>query len=153
MAAALLGRCHAGSDAPLCAVKRRLTLQFPREAVHQPITYRLAVDYDVASRIIRAQVAPNQRGTWVVELSGDIDELDAAQEWLMSLGLTISSAAGEIAIDPERCVDCGICSSVCPSGALSCSTPDWRLQFDQRRCVVCEQCIAVCPLDAISLKL
>ena len=83
----------------------------------------------------------------------DIDELDAAQEWLMSLGLTISSAAGEIAIDPERCVDCGICSSVCPSGALSCSTPDWRLQFDQRRCVVCEQCIAVCPLDAISLKL
>ena len=91
MAAALLGRCHAGSDAPLCAVKRRLTLQFPREAVHQPITYRLAVDYDVASRIIRAQVAPNQRGTLVVELSGDIDELDAAQEWLMSLGLTISS--------------------------------------------------------------
>ena len=69
MAAALLGRCHAGSDAPLCAVKRRLTLQFPREAVHQPITYRLAVDYDVASRIIRAQVAPNQRGTLVVELS------------------------------------------------------------------------------------
>ena len=100
MAAALLGRCHAGSDAPLCAVKRRLTLQFPREAVHQPITYRLAVDYDVASRIIRAQVAPNQRGTLVVELSGDIDELDAAQEWLMGLGLTISSAAGEIAIDP-----------------------------------------------------
>ena len=93
-------------------MKRRLTLQFPREAVHQPITYRLAVDYDVASRIIRAQVAPNQRGTLVVELSGDIDELDAAQEWLMSLGLSISSAAGEIAIDPKRCVDCGICSSV-----------------------------------------
>ena len=57
MAAALLGRCHAGSDAPLCAVKRRLTLQFPREAVHQPITYRLAVDYDVASRIIRALIS------------------------------------------------------------------------------------------------
>ena len=84
MAAALLGRCHAGSDAPLCAVKRRLTLQFPREAVHQPITYRLAVDYDVASRIIRAQVAPNQRGTLVVELSGDIDELDA-EVWVPNL--------------------------------------------------------------------
>ena len=28
----------------------------------------------------------NQRGTLVVELSGDIDELDAAQEWLMGLG-------------------------------------------------------------------
>ena len=133
-------------------MKRRLTLQFPREAVHQPITYRLAVDYDVASRIIRAQVAPNQRGTLVVELSGDIDELDAAQEWLMSLGLTISSAAGEIAIDPSAASTAASVQAL-PSGALSCSTPDWRLQFDQRRCVVCEQCIAVCPLDAISLKL
>ena len=134
-------------------MKRRLTLQFPREAVNQPITYRLAVDFDVASRIIRAQMAPNQRGTMVVELSGDIDELEAAQHWLTSLGLTITSAAGEIRINPDLCVDCGICSSVCPSGALRCSEPNWRLQFDQGRCVVCEQCIAVCPLDAISLKL
>jgi ferredoxin len=134
-------------------LKRRLTLQFPREAVHQPITYRLAVDYDVASRIIRAQIAPNQRGTMVVELSGDIDELEAAQQWLASIGLEITAADGEIRIDPDRCVDCGICSSVCPSGALRCEAPDWRLQFDLRRCVVCEQCIAACPLEAISLKL
>ncbi len=135
------------------ALKRRLTLLFPREAVHQPITYRLAVDYDVASRIIKAQMAPNQRGTMVVELSGDIDELAAAEQWLRDIGLEITSAAGEIHIDPERCVDCGICSSVCPSGALSCKAPKWQLQFDLRRCVVCEQCIAVCPLDAISLTL
>ena len=134
-------------------MKRRLTRQFPREAVHQPITYRLAVDYDVASRIIRAQMAPNQRGTMVVELSGDIDELAAAEQWLRGIGLEITSAAGEIHIDPELCVDCGICSSVCPSGALSCGAPNWQLQFDLRRCVVCEQCIAVCPLDAISLSL
>ena len=38
-------------------MKRRLTLHFPREAVHQPITYRLAVDYDIAAKILRAQIA------------------------------------------------------------------------------------------------
>jgi ferredoxin len=134
-------------------VKRRLTLHFPREAVHQPITYRLAVDFDVAAKILRAQIAPNQSGTMVVELSGDIDELAAAEAWLESLGLGLNRAPGQIAIDHGRCVDCGLCSSVCPSGALSLRQPAWQLHFDAQRCLVCEQCIPSCPLDAIALVL
>lgn len=134
-------------------LKRRLTLHFPREAVHQPITYRLAVDFDIAAKILRAQIAPNQSGTMVVELSGDIDELDAAEHWLESLGLGLHRAQGEIHIDRERCIDCGICSSVCPSGALSGQAPAWSLHFQASRCLVCEQCIPSCPLEAISLVL
>ncbi|MCP9808933.1 4Fe-4S dicluster domain-containing protein [Cyanobium sp. HWJ4-Hawea] len=134
-------------------MKRRLTLHFPREAVHQPITYRLAVDFDVAAKILRAQIAPNQSGTMVVELSGDIDELAAAEHWLEGQGLGINRAPGQIQVDPARCVDCGICSSVCPSGALGFDAPSWQLQFDAQRCLVCEQCIPSCPLDAIALVL
>jgi formate hydrogenlyase subunit 6/NADH:ubiquinone oxidoreductase subunit I len=134
-------------------MKRRLTLHFPREAVHQPITYRLAVDFDIAAKILRAQIAPNQRGTMVVELSGDIDELDAAEAWLERQGLELNRLPGEIRIDPERCVDCGICSSVCPSGALRFDTSAQRLRFESQRCLVCEQCIPSCPLEAISLVL
>jgi L-aspartate semialdehyde sulfurtransferase ferredoxin len=134
-------------------VKRRLTLHFPSEAVHQPITYRLAVDFDIAAKILRAQIAPNQSGTMVVELSGDIDELDAAEDWLESQGLGLNRAPGEIRIDPERCVDCGICSSVCPSGALDYTPASQRLHFEASRCLVCEQCIPSCPLEAITLVL
>ena len=134
-------------------MKRRLTLHFPREAVHQPITYRLAVDFDVAAKILRAQVAPNQLGTMVVELSGDIDELDAAELWLERQGLGINRAPGEIRIDPQRCVDCGICSSVCPSGALHFEASTQELRFAVARCLVCEQCIPSCPLEAIALVL
>jgi ferredoxin len=134
-------------------VKRRLTLHFPREAVHQPITYRLAVDFDVAAKILRAQIAPNQSGTMVVELSGDIDELEAAEAWLESQGLALNRAPGEIRIDPGRCVDCGICTAICPSGALRCDPPAWTLRFEAARCLVCEQCIPSCPLEAISLVL
>ena len=121
--------------------------------MHQPITYRLAVDFDVAAKILRAQVAPNQLGTMVVELSGDIDELDAAELWLEQLGLGINRAPGEIRIDPLRCVDCGICSSVCPSGALQFDPGLQALRFEGGRCLVCEQCIPSCPLQAIALVL
>jgi ferredoxin len=134
-------------------VKRRLTLHFPSEAVHQPITYRLAVDFDIAAKILRAQIAPNQSGTMVVELSGDIDELDAAEIWLERQGLGIRRAPGEIRIDPQRCVDCGICSSVCPSEALQFDPEALRLHFDAPRCLVCEQCIPSCPTEAIALVL
>ncbi|MCP9860792.1 MULTISPECIES: NIL domain-containing protein [unclassified Cyanobium] len=134
-------------------MKRRLTLHFPSEAVHQPITYRLAVDFDIAAKILRAQIAPNQSGTMVVELSGDIDELDAAEDWLESQGLGLNRAPGEIRIDPLLCVDCGICSSVCPSGALHYTPTTQRLQFAASRCLVCEQCIPSCPLEAITLVL
>ncbi len=134
-------------------MKRRITLHFPREAVHQPITYRLAVEFDIAAKILRAQIAPNQSGTMVVELSGDIDDLDAAEQWLEGQGLGLNRASGEIAIDPQRCVDCGICTSVCPSGALSCTAPEWRLTFNAQRCLVCEQCIPSCPFEAIALVL
>ena len=134
-------------------MKRRITLHFPREAVHQPITYRLAVEFDIAAKILRAQIAPNQSGTMVVELSGDIDDLDAAEQWLEGQGLGLNRASGEIAIDLQRCVDCGICTSVCPSGALSCTAPEWRLTFNAQRCLVCEQCIPSCPFEAIALVL
>jgi ferredoxin len=134
-------------------VKRRITLHFPREAVHQPITYRLAVDFDIAAKILRAQIAPSQSGTMVVELSGDIDDLEAAEQWLLSQGLGLNRAPGDIRIDRERCVDCGICSSLCPSGALTCTAPSWQLHYDAQRCLVCEQCIPACPFEAIALVL
>jgi ferredoxin len=134
-------------------VKRRITLHFPREAVHQPITYRLAVEFDIAAKILRAQIAPNQSGTMVVELAGDIDDLAAAEQWLESQGIGLDRAPGDIRIDHERCVDCGICSSICPSGALRCEAPSWQLQFDAKRCLLCEQCIPSCPLEAIALVL
>ncbi len=115
-----------------------------------PVTYRLAKDFNVAANIIRAQVAPNQIGKLVVELSGDIDQLDEAIEWMRSQDISVSFASREITIDEDVCVDCGLCTGVCPTEALTLDPQSFRLTFTRSRCIVCEQCIPICPVQAIS---
>lgn len=134
-------------------MKKRVTLTFPKRSIHQPITYRLAKDFNVAANIIRAQVAPNQVGKLVVELSGDIDQLDAAIEWLQEQEIGVSQASREILIDEAVCVHCGLCTGVCPSGALTLAPDTFKLSFARSRCIVCEQCIPTCPVQAISTNL
>lgn len=134
-------------------MKKRLTLIFPKRSIHQPITYRLAKDFNVAANIIRAQVAPNQVGTLVVELSGDIDQLEDAIAWLQENDIGISQASREITIDEDACVHCGLCTGVCPTTALTLDPESFKLTFMRSRCIVCEQCIPTCPVQAISTNL
>ena len=118
-----------------------------------PVAYRLAKDFNVAANILRAQVAPNQIGKLVVELSGDIDELEAAVDWMRSQGIQVSTANKEISVDEDLCVDCGLCTGVCPTEALNLDPETFRLNFTRSRCIVCEQCIPTCPVQAISTNL
>ncbi|MDB9495162.1 NIL domain-containing protein [Spirulina major CS-329] len=131
-------------------MKKRVTLTFPRRTVHMPVTYRLAKEFNVAANIIRAQVAPNQVGKLVVELLGDIDEIDASIDWMRSHDIIVSVTSREIVIDETICVDCGLCTGVCPTEALSLHHQTFQLQFTRSRCVLCEQCIPACPVLAIS---
>ncbi|MDG2990017.1 4Fe-4S binding protein [Candidatus Synechococcus calcipolaris G9] len=131
-------------------MKKRVTLTFPRRAIQMPITYRLAKDFNVAANIIRAQVAPNQVGKLVLELAGDIDQLEAAMEWMRSQSIDVSLASREIMVDEQICVHCGLCTGVCPTQALSLQTETFQLQFSRSRCIVCEQCVSACPVEAIS---
>ena len=134
-------------------MKKRVTLTFPKKTVQMPITYRLAKDFDVAANIIRAQVAPNQVGKLVLELSGDIDQLDESLDWLKSQGIGVSLASREILIDEEVCVHCGLCTGVCPTEALTLDPTTYRLSFLRSLCIVCEQCVPTCPVQAISTNL
>ena len=135
------------------AMKKRVTLTFSRQSVQMPITYRLAKDFNVAANIIRAQVAPNQVGKAVVELSGDIDQLDDAIAWLRAHQVSVSLSSREILIDEDLCVHCGLCTGVCPTESLTLDPETFKLNFTRSRCIVCEQCIPTCPVQAISTNL
>ncbi|TVQ46667.1 MAG: ferredoxin [Gloeocapsa sp. DLM2.Bin57] len=134
-------------------MKKRVTLTFAQSLIQMPVAYRLAKDFNVAANIIRAQVTPNQVGTLVLELSGVVDELEAAIEWMRSQNIKVTLAQDEIRINEDACVDCGLCTGVCPTQALVLDPDTFRLKFFQLRCVVCEQCIPTCPVQAISTNL
>jgi ferredoxin len=134
-------------------MKKRVTLTFPRSSLGMPLTYRLAKDFNIAANIIRAQVAPNQIGKLLLELSGDIDALDAAIDWMRSHEIEVSTNRVEILIDEDICVHCGLCTGVCPTEALSLEKKTFKLTFMRSRCIVCEQCIPTCPVNAISTNL
>ncbi|MDJ1171667.1 NIL domain-containing protein [Roseofilum sp. BLCC_M154] len=134
-------------------MKKRVTLTFTQRWVRMPVTYRLAKDFNVAANIIRAQVAPNQVGKLVLELSGDIDQLEDCIEWMRSQNIEVSQATSEIIVNEETCVHCGLCTGVCPTQALTLDPDTFKLTFMRSRCVVCEQCIPTCPVQAISTTL
>ncbi len=134
-------------------MKQRVNLTFPKSTITNPLAYRLARDFNIAANIIRAQIAPNQEGKMVLELSGDIDRLESAIEWMRSLDIEVSTDKREIMIDEQLCFECGLCTGVCPTTALSLDPATFRLRFERSICIVCEQCISVCPVEAISINL
>jgi ferredoxin len=89
----------------------------------------------------------------VLELSGDIDQLESSIEWMRSQDIEVSLHGREIVISEEICVDCGLCTGVCPTEAMTLNPETFRLNFQRSRCIVCEQCIAACPVSAISINL
>lgn len=134
-------------------MKKRVSLTFPRNVVQMPVTYKLAKEFNIAANIIRAQVAPNQVGKLVVELSGDIDQLEEAIDWMKSNNIGVESTTAEIVIDETICVHCGLCTGVCPTESLTLNPVTYKLEFRQQTCVVCEQCVPTCPVQAITTNL
>ncbi|NJN29610.1 MAG: 4Fe-4S binding protein [Synechococcales cyanobacterium RM1_1_8] len=114
-------------------MKKRVTLTFSRETSQMPVTYLLARDFNVAANIIRAQVAPNRVGTLVLELSGEIDELNDSLDWLRSRQVQVSLVSQEITVDADVCVHCGLCTGVCPTEALKLDPKTAKLSFTRSR--------------------
>ena len=61
----------------------------------------------------------------------------------------VALKAKNFLVDPARCVGCGQCAEICPTGNIRMTpagTPAWG-----RRCYQCVSCLQYCPQQAISL--
>ncbi len=131
-------------------MKKKFVLGFSPKIVTQPITYRLVKDFDLIINILRAQVEPGETGHLVLELEGPRQKIEAGVKFLEKQGVEVRPLARDINLDAENCVDCGLCTSLCPVSALQLDK-DYRLQFDKEKCILCEVCLKGCPTRAITV--
>ena len=133
--------------------KRKLVLSFPEKIVTRPITYKLVKEFDLEFSILRAEITPDVEGKMLIELMGDDDQIGKAIKYLENAGVTIQEADKDITIDKDSCVDCGECTSVCITQALSLDNKTGKLIFNKDKCILCELCLDCCPVRAIRVNM
>ena len=129
-----------------------LILRFPREIAHKPLVCHLVKDYDLMFNILNAQVLPRKEGVLVLELYGEKKNFKSGVGFLKDQGVKVTNADQEVKRLEERCVHCGACTAVCPTGALYIQRPEMSVGFEEKKCSVCELCITACPTRAMKVR-
>ena len=132
--------------------KDRVTLAFPAGIINEPITYVLIKKYDLIINIIKAEITMGKEGHLLLELEGEQHNLDASYEYLKEVGIHVIPLKRQIRTNEEQCVNCGACTAVCFSEALTMNRETWKLGFDSEKCIVCGLCIQACPVSAIQVN-
>ena len=75
--------------------KQRVKFTFPQELITLPIIYELGKNFSLVTNIRRADVTED-RGWVVLELDGDLQEIERAVEWVTSKGVRVDPVEGDI---------------------------------------------------------
>lgn len=129
---------------------KKIVLRFGQDISDKPIIYRLVSDYGLIINILKASVDPNKEGTMVMELSGE--RYDEGIAYLREQGVKVQPLAEEVIRNEEKCISCGACTDLCPSGALYIERPSMEVVFNSDNCVVCQLCVKVCPYKAMEVR-
>ena len=130
--------------------KKRYLLKFPPQSGDKALSYHLVKDYDIRINILKAEVRPGKTGSLVLELIGTSENLKSGIEWLQKNNISCEPLDKKIHWNQPRCINCGNCTAVCFSGALT-MDENWELKFNSDKCIVCELCVPACPLNLLEI--
>ncbi len=132
--------------------KEKIKIYYSKDQLSRPITYELVKKFDVMFNILHADINYGSEGNLITEISGENKNVKDALNYLNEVGIVYKKYNKFIIRDEDECIDCGACTAVCPSGALTMNKQD-ELQFDKEKCLVCELCIKACPIGVIDVEL
>jgi len=73
----------------------RVKLTFLQQLITLPIIYELGKEFNVVTNIRRADVTQDQ-GWVVLELEGDMEEIERALDWVAAKGVRVDPVSGDI---------------------------------------------------------
>lgn len=129
-----------------------LVLKFSSGEVQKPLVCHLTKYYDLTFNILKAAILPRKEGIMVLELSGSKKNFKSGIQYLRNQGVAVNNASQEVGRDNDRCIHCGACTAVCPTGALAIKRPEMSVEFDQKKCSVCELCVRACVTRAMKVQ-
>ena len=132
---------------------KMLSLRFPKSTVDQPIVCNLVKRFDLTFNILKATIYPRQEGLVVMELSGHRKSFNQGMRYLKEMGVKVESMGQDVRRDDNICFQCGLCTAICPTGALFLKRPEMDVLFDPQKCSGCELCVSVCPPRAMRVTL
>lgn len=132
-------------------IKKKVILNFSPENVERPVTYQLIKKYDLWVNILQAKFEPKLGGKLLLELKGSESQINEGLSFVRQIGVGVMLLEQEVLWDEKRCIDCGACVSICPTGVLSLDKVTYKLKFDYEKCIVCGNCVEACPLQAIKV--
>ena len=131
---------------------RKLVLYYSKDTVGQPIIYRLGQEFNLICNIIKAEMDYDNQGYMVLDVSGQESDFQAAWEYLRGLGIGLAALEERLSWNKDVCIQCGACTGICPTGALSIVDSDMTVAFDGEKCILCHMCLKACPFGAVQIK-
>lgn len=133
--------------------KEGLYLRFPPDIVDRPIVYRLVKDYDLIFNILKAFITPGKEGIMILEIEGPQENLSKGLKYLREMGVEVRPLSQQIVKNEKKCIHCGSCIAVCPTGALYIERPTFKVIYDSEKCTACEFCVNVCVTKAMEVHI
>lgn len=75
--------------------KQRVKFTFPQELITLPIIYEMGKQFTLITNIRRADVT-DDRGWVVLEVEGDLEEIERGLEWVAAKGVRVDPVPGDI---------------------------------------------------------
>lgn len=75
--------------------KQRMKFTFEEQLIREPVIWKLGREFDIITNIRRADVTEN-RGWVVLELEGELDEIERGIKWMQNQGVRVDPVPGDI---------------------------------------------------------
>lgn len=75
--------------------KQRMKFTFEQQLIKEPLIWKLAQEFSIVTNVRRADVTED-RGWVVLELEGELEEIERSLQWMQDHGVRVDPVPGDI---------------------------------------------------------